>query len=105
MNATAPLTANAALIQLDDLKKVFYTDEVETHRAVGRAFRHHERRVPVDPRALGLRQVDAAVDPGLLDTPSSSPYVLNGTPVENLDASLQRAASATKRIGFIFRRC
>jgi putative ABC transport system ATP-binding protein len=30
MNATA-----ASLIQLDDLKKVFYTDEVETHALSG----------------------------------------------------------------------
>ena len=35
MNAATPLTATTSLIQLDDLKKVFYTDEVETHALSG----------------------------------------------------------------------
>ena len=38
---------------------------------------------------------------GLLDTPTQGRYVLNGTPVENLDNS-QRAHIRNKEIGFIF---
>ena len=54
---------NGVLIKLDDLTKVFYTDEVETHALSGVHFEINNGRVRLDRRALGLRQVDLAVDP------------------------------------------
>ena len=53
-----------ALIRLEGLGKVFYTDEVETHALSDIHLRDQEGRVHRDLRALGLRQVDAALDPG-----------------------------------------
>ena len=51
------------LIRMEGIKKVFYTDEVETHALVGRPLRDRQRRLLVDRGPVGLRQVDAAVDP------------------------------------------
>ena len=101
MNATAPLTQSASLIQLDDLKKVFYTDEVETHALSGVHFdiMKGEYLSIAGPSGCGKSTLLSIL--GLLDTPSGGRYVLNGTPVENLDAS-QRAQIRNKEIGFIF---
>ena len=51
------------LIRLDGVTKVFYTDEVETHALSGIHLEIRKGEYVVDRRALGLRQVDAAVDP------------------------------------------
>ena len=51
------------LIKLDGVTKVFLTDEVETHALVGHPGRDRQGRVRRDRRAVGLRQIDAAVDP------------------------------------------
>jgi len=101
MNATAPLNATTSLIQLDDLKKVFYTDEVETHALSGVHFdiNKGEYLSIAGPSGCGKSTLLSIL--GLLDTPSGGRYVLNGTPVENLDAS-QRAQIRNKEIGFIF---
>jgi len=101
MNAAAPLTATTSLIQLDDLKKVFYTDEVETHALSGVHFdiNKGEYLSIAGPSGCGKSTLLSIL--GLLDTPSGGRYVLNGTPVENLDAS-QRAQIRNKEIGFIF---
>ena len=101
MNATAPLPASTSLIQLDDLKKVFYTDEVETHALSGVHFdiMKGDYLSIAGPSGCGKSTLLSIL--GLLDTPSGGRYVLNGTPVENLDAS-QRAQIRNKEIGFIF---
>jgi putative ABC transport system ATP-binding protein len=101
MNAAAPLPASSPLIQLDDLKKVFYTDEVETHALSGVHFEiaKGDYLSIAGPSGCGKSTLLSIL--GLLDTPSGGRYVLNGTPVENLDAS-QRAQIRNKEIGFIF---
>jgi putative ABC transport system ATP-binding protein len=93
--------AREPLIQLDDLKKVFYTDEVETHALSGVHFEidKGEYLSIAGPSGCGKSTLLSIL--GLLDTPSGGRYVLNGTPVENLDAS-QRAHIRNKEIGFIF---
>jgi putative ABC transport system ATP-binding protein len=94
-------TTVAPLIQLDDLKKVFYTDEVETHALSGVHFTidKGDYLSIAGPSGCGKSTLLSIL--GLLDTPSGGRYVLNGTPVENLDAS-QRAHIRNKEIGFIF---
>jgi putative ABC transport system ATP-binding protein len=91
----------APLIQLDDLKKVFLTDEVETHALSGVHFviGKGDYLSIAGPSGCGKSTLLSIL--GLLDTPSGGRYVLNGTPVENLDAS-QRAHIRNKEIGFIF---
>ena len=51
-----------ALIKLDGVTKVFFTDEVETHALSGIHLEIGKGEYVVDCRAVGLRQVDAALD-------------------------------------------
>ena len=53
---------NQPLIKLEGVKKVFYTDEVETHALDNINLEIAKGEYVVDCRAVGLRQVDAAVD-------------------------------------------
>ena len=71
-----------AVIDMQGITKVFYTDEVETHALAEVNLHDRARRVRVDLRTVGLRQVHAAVDLGLLDTPTGGKYLLNGRQVE-----------------------
>ncbi len=92
---------DAALIDLKDIKKVFLTDEVETHALAGVHF-HIERGEYVSisgPSGCGKSTLLSIL--GLLDTPTEGTYVLNKLQVASLDGS-QRARIRNKEIGFIF---
>ncbi len=80
---------------------MFYTDEVETHALSGVHFeiRKGEYVSISGPSGCGKSTLLSIL--GLLDTPTRGRYLLNGTPVENLDNS-QRAHIRNKEIGFIF---
>ena len=93
--------ASQPLIRLEDLKKVFYADEIETHALSGVHFDIHEGDyVSIEgPSGCGKSTLLSIL--GLLDTPSGGRYWLNGTPVEELDHS-QRAKIRNREIGFIF---
>src|SRR5437867_7822173 len=89
------------LIQMENISKIFYTDEVETHALSGV---HLEIRkgesVPVaGPSGSGQSTLLALI--GLLDSPSEGTYVLNTNSVADLDAS-QRSRIRNREIGFIF---
>jgi len=91
----------AALIQMENLTKVFTTDEVETHALAG-VHLEIERGEFVSisgPSGCGKSTLLAIL--GLLDSPSNGRYVLKGTPVEHLDRS-ERARIRNREIGFIF---
>ncbi len=91
----------AALIQMENLTKVFTTDEVETHALAG-VHLEIERGEFVSisgPSGCGKSTLLAIL--GLLDSPSNGRYVLKGTPVERLDRS-ERARIRNREIGFIF---
>jgi putative ABC transport system ATP-binding protein len=89
------------LIQLEDLKKVFYTDEVETHALSGVHFEIQKGDYLSISGPSGCGKSTLLSILGLLDTPTAGRYVLNSTPVEHLDNS-QRAHIRNKEIGFIF---
>jgi putative ABC transport system ATP-binding protein len=102
MNAVAsPAPNTSPLIQLEDLKKVFYTDEVETHALSGVHFEIQKGDYMSISGPSGCGKSTLLSILGLLDTPTQGRYVLNGTPVEHLDNS-QRAHIRNKEIGFIF---
>ena len=90
-----------ALIHLDDVKKVFMTDEVETHALAGihLDIKRGEYVSIAGPSGCGKSTLLAIL--GLLDTPSDGKYILNGRPVENLKMS-ERARIRNREIGFIF---
>ena len=90
-----------ALIHLEDVKKVFLTDEVETHALAGlhMEIAKGEYVAISGPSGCGKSTLLAIL--GLLDSPSSGTYVLNGKSVQSLKAS-DRARIRNREIGFIF---
>jgi len=89
------------LLHLADVKKVFYTDEVETHALSGIQLdiEKGEYISIAGPSGCGKSTLLSLL--GLLDTPSEGEYVLNGRPVENLSLS-ERARIRNREVGFIF---
>ncbi len=89
------------LIQLEGIKKVFYTDEVETHALadIHLEVKTGEYVAIGGPSGCGKTTLLSIL--GLLDTPTEGSYVLAGEPVAKLTAS-ERARIRNKQIGFIF---
>src|SRR4029434_611257 len=81
------MSSSDPLIHLADVKKVFYTDEVETHALSGIQLdiEAGEYISIAGPSGCGTSTLLSLL--GLLDTPSEGEYVLNGRPVENLSLS------------------
>jgi len=95
-------TANGSgLIKLDALRKVFYTDEVETHalEEVHLEIKRGEYVSIAGPSGCGKTTLLSIL--GLLDSPTDGEYFLDGQPVARLTAS-ERARIRNRQIGFIF---
>src|SRR5437899_5426509 len=93
--------AGQPLIQIQDLTKVFYTDESETHVLSGihLSVNKGEYVAMSGPSGCGKSTLLSII--GLLDTPSSGRYTLNERTVENLDFG-ERSRIRNQEIGFIF---
>jgi putative ABC transport system ATP-binding protein len=94
-------TTGQALINLDGVTKVFYTDEVETHALAGihLEIQRGEYICIAGPSGCGKSTLLSIL--GLLDTPTEGGYVLNNRPVADLPLS-ERARVRNREIGFIF---
>jgi putative ABC transport system ATP-binding protein len=92
---------NGALIRLEGLSKVFYTDEVETHALSGidLTIRRGEFVAIAGPSGCGKSTLLSIL--GLLDSPSGGVYELDGKHVQDLDFA-ERARIRNREIGFIF---
>ena len=92
---------NNTLINLDGLTKVFVTEDVETHALAGihLEIKRGEYVSIAGPSGCGKSTLLAIL--GLLDSPSSGAYTLNGRSVENLKLG-ERARIRNREIGFIF---
>jgi len=90
-----------ALIHLEGLKKVFYTDEVETHALseIHLEIKKGEYVSIAGPSGCGKSTLLSIL--GLLDSPTEGNYWLNSTSVANLTAS-ERARIRNREVGFIF---
>src|SRR5271156_1485527 len=89
------------MIQIEDLTKVFYTDEIETHALSGVHLNisRGEYVAMSGPSGCGKSTLLSII--GLLDTPTSGRYTLNGKEVANLDFG-DRSRIRNQEIGFIF---
>jgi len=90
-----------ALITMNGIKKVFYTDEVETHALSGIHMQVNKGEYVsiAGPSGSGKSTLLAII--GLLDTPTEGEYTLNSHSVANLDIA-ERARIRNREIGFIF---
>jgi putative ABC transport system ATP-binding protein len=96
-----PGNGAVTLIQLQGIKKVFYTDEVETHALadVHLGIKQGEYVAIAGPSGCGKTTLLSIL--GLLDTPTDGSYLLDSQPVANLSAA-DRARVRNRQIGFIF---
>jgi putative ABC transport system ATP-binding protein len=94
-------TSAQTLIRLENVQKIFQTDEVETHALSGihLEIRKGEYVTIAGPSGCGKSTLLSIL--GLLDTPSEGSYLLGDKPVENLD-SYERANVRNREVGFIF---
>ncbi len=89
------------LIHLEGVKKVFLTDEVETHALSGihMDIERGEYVSIAGPSGCGKSTLLSIL--GLLDTPSDGNYTINGRNVSNIGLA-ERARIRNREIGFIF---
>ena len=92
---------NSTLIKLENVSKVFLTDEIETHALSGiqLEIKTGEYVSIAGPSGCGKSTLLSII--GLLDTPSGGTYVLNERPAQGLTAA-ERARVRNRQIGFIF---
>ena len=90
-----------ALIHLEGVKKIFYTEDIETHALAGIHLDIHQGEyVSISVHSVSLKKKLLSVL-GLLDTPTEGVYRLNGNSVENLSLS-DRARIRNREVGFVF---
>src|SRR4026207_1562518 len=96
--STAP---GETLLKLEGIKKIFYTDELETHALsdIHLQLMKGEYVSISGPSGCGKTTLLSIL--GLLDTPSGGTYTLAGHSVESLTPS-ERARVRNRQIGFIF---
>ena len=92
---------NDVLIHLEDLGKVFYADEVETHALDGVHLQisRGEFLSIEGPSGCGKSTLLSII--GFLDTPTSGKYLFKGQPAERLSFA-ERARIRNLEIGFFF---
>ena len=93
--------ANGPLIKMEGVKKVFYTDEVETHALseIHLEIKKGEYISIAGPSGCGKSTLLSIL--GLLDSPTEGNYSLDSKPVANLSIS-DRTRIRNREIGFIF---
>ncbi|MCI4002647.1 ABC transporter ATP-binding protein [Dickeya dianthicola] len=90
-----------ALVQLDNVHKIFLTDEIETHALskINLSIHSGEYVSIAGPSGCGKSTLLSIM--GLLDTPTEGRYRLNGTDVERIGRR-EMARLRNREIGFIF---
>src|SRR5881396_2125354 len=95
------MTTGPSLIKLEAIKKVFYTDEVETHALAGihLDIKKGEYLSIAGPSGCGKSTLLSIL--GLLDSPTEGNYTLNDQSVANPHPP-ERAGIRNREVGFIF---
>ncbi len=93
--------ANQAVIQLNGVNKIFYTDEVETHALsdIHLEIEQGEYLAIAGPSGCGKSTLLSVI--GLLDSPTKGEYWIKGEPVAKLSVAA-RCGIRNREIGFIF---
>ena len=94
-------TSAEALIQLQGVNKIFFTEELETHAlsSIHLDINKGDYVSIAGPSGCGKSTLLSIL--GLLDSPTEGDYTLNGQPVSTLNMS-QRAKIRNHEVGFIF---
>lgn len=89
------------LVELQEISKSYITEEIESRalRGISFSIERGEYVAIEGPSGCGKSTLLSVL--GLLDTPTTGQYRLNGHPVENLSVG-QRARIRNREIGFIF---
>ncbi|MFT6987555.1 MAG: putative ABC transport system ATP-binding protein [Psychromonas sp.] len=92
---------NQPLIELKDIGKIFYSEELETHAlaAISLQINRGEFVSIAGPSGCGKSTLLSIL--GLLDNGSSGQFILNGQDVSTI-AAAQRAVIRNREMGFIF---
>jgi putative ABC transport system ATP-binding protein len=100
-NAQTPSPGQNPLIELKQIRKIFLTDELETHALaeINLTINEGEFVAIAGPSGCGKSTLLSIL--GLLDSPSEGDYTLNGHAVSNLNHA-ERARIRNREVGFIF---
>jgi len=90
-----------ALIEMEGVKKVFYTEEVETHALSGVHVKVSRGEFVTIEGPSGCGKTTLLSLMGLLDSPTGGRYLLDGRPVESL-SNYERAVLRNQTVGFVF---
>lgn len=96
---TAP--SSPPLLRLHDIQKAYHTENVTTHALAGVTIEIGRGEYVAISGPSGCGKTTLLSVLGLLDTPDSGQYVLEGVPVESL-SNAERARVRNRQIGFIF---
>src|SRR5438270_11376171 len=88
------------LLRLEGIKKVFFTDEVETHALAGIHLEINQGDYLSIAAPSGCGKSTLLSILGLLDSPTEGAYTLNGQPVASLEQS-ERARTRNREVGLI----
>jgi putative ABC transport system ATP-binding protein len=92
---------NQPLIRMEDIWKVFYTEEIETHALSGVHLDIHEGEFISISGPSGCGKSTLLSIMGLLDSPSKGVFYLNGEDVSKLN-TFDRSLIRNREIGFVF---
>jgi putative ABC transport system ATP-binding protein len=90
-----------AIIKMQDLTKVFATDEMETHALRGVNLEIYDQDYVSISGPSGCGKSSLLSILGLLDSPTSGKYFINGKDVSDLSVN-HRAEIRNQNIGFVF---
>ncbi len=93
--------SGGALISLTGIKKIFYTDDMETHALADVHFEIRKGEYVAISGPSGCGKTTLLSSLGLLDSPTHGEYMLAGESVASLAPS-ERARVRNRQIGFIF---